>query len=127
MAGVPTGIGDVEHHQPAMTASRLQRFCRTLNTLLVCLIMGKTTPVFGCNRKQAYACAIQLKSQTNLQLKYSEGNRQLLFFAPFAINSLLTEKKPFGDRFRRTASTTRKSARTAPGSPRPQSADNLVP
>jgi transposase len=34
MAGILTGIGEVEHHQPAMTASRLQRFCRTLNTLL---------------------------------------------------------------------------------------------
>jgi purine-nucleoside phosphorylase len=34
MAGALTGIGDVEHHQPAMTASRLQRFCRTFNTLL---------------------------------------------------------------------------------------------
>jgi hypothetical protein len=34
MAGFLTGIGDVEHHQPAMTASRLQRFCRTFNTLL---------------------------------------------------------------------------------------------
>src|SRR3546814_17777129 len=30
MAGL---LGDVEHHQPAMTASLLQRFCRTSRTL----------------------------------------------------------------------------------------------
>src|SRR3546814_5140275 len=30
MAGL---LGDVEHHQPAMTASLLKRFCRTSRTL----------------------------------------------------------------------------------------------
>jgi hypothetical protein len=38
MAGFLTGIGDVEHHQPAMTASSLQRFCRTFNTLLPLMV-----------------------------------------------------------------------------------------
>jgi hypothetical protein len=33
-AGFLTGIGDVEHHQPAMTASLFQRFCKTFITLL---------------------------------------------------------------------------------------------
>jgi hypothetical protein len=28
------GIGDVNNHQPAMTASLFQRFCRTFKTLL---------------------------------------------------------------------------------------------
>jgi hypothetical protein len=38
MAGFLTGIDDVEHHQPAMTASSLQRFCRTFNTLLPLMV-----------------------------------------------------------------------------------------
>ena len=43
-------------------------------------------------------------------------------FSPrFAISSLLLEIKPFGDWFRRTASATRKSPRTARDSGRPQS------
>jgi hypothetical protein len=85
--------------------------------------MRKTTPVFWRNRKAAYPCAIPLKSQSDLQHKYPKGNQQPLFFASFAINSLFTEKKPFGDRFRRTAFTTRKSwsaavVPKAPKSPR---------
>jgi hypothetical protein len=72
--------------------------------------MRKTTPVCWRNRKPAYPCAIQLKSQSDLQHKYPKGNQQVLFFASFAINSLLPRKKPFGDRFRRTASTTKESA-----------------
>jgi hypothetical protein len=34
MAAFLMGIGDVNNHQPAMTASLFQRFCRTFNTLL---------------------------------------------------------------------------------------------
>src|SRR3546814_11343819 len=34
MAGL---LGDVEHHQPAMTASLLKRFCRSSRTLPRCL------------------------------------------------------------------------------------------
>ena len=51
MAGFLTGIGDVEHHEPAMTASRLQRFCRTFNTLLTA---GQRSRVFrhGLNSRR---------------------------------------------------------------------------
>ena len=45
--------------------------------------MRKTTPVFGRNRKPAYPCAIPLKSQTDLQHKYANCNRQTLFLASF--------------------------------------------
>ena len=45
--------------------------------------MRKITPVFGRNRKPAYPCAIPLKSQTDLQPKYANSNRQPLFFASF--------------------------------------------
>jgi hypothetical protein len=55
--------------------------------------MRKTTPVFGHNRKPAYSCAIELKSQTDLQLKYPEGNRQPLFFVSLCNKFPVTEEK----------------------------------
>jgi hypothetical protein len=67
--------------------------------------MRKTTPVFGRNRKPAYPCAIQLKSQTDLRLSIPMAIDSPCFSPRFATNSLLLRKKPFGDRFRWTAST----------------------
>jgi DNA-binding transcriptional LysR family regulator len=55
-----------------------------------------------------------LKSQTDLQPKYPNGNQQHLFLPSFPINSLLLRKKPVGDRFRRPASTTIQSGQTDP-------------
>src|SRR3546814_3253942 len=48
MAGL---LGDVEHHQPAMTASLLKRFCRTSRTLPLAPAYPPCVRALGSQRK----------------------------------------------------------------------------
>ena len=75
--------------------------------------MRKTTPVSDGTGNPAYPCAMPLKSQADLQHKYANGTRQPLFFASFCNKFPVTERKPFGDWFCRTASTATQSMTAA--------------
>src|SRR3546814_13144030 len=55
MAGL---LGDVEHHQPAMTASLLKRFCRTSRTLPQVRGDGRRNDGFPPQPPQSGACSL---------------------------------------------------------------------
>jgi hypothetical protein len=116
--GLPTGAS----RSSALEVSGATCSC-SLSSLIRCQNTPDNAPKHVCFRREqetglSLFYPIEIADRSAAQVP--QGNQQHLFFALVCNKFPVTEKKPVGDRFRRTASTTRKSVETTVVAPGPE-------